>query len=412
MYTSNKRNSGDRKSFSRKRDDIRPIRERKSSGSEKSHGLVRVIKKKFASQEEGREFSKERKSFSNDNGRKPFRGGETESRTRVIKKNFSSTPDDTKYRSKRRGFSEDSERKPFKSIESHSRTRVIKKKFPSNPSNTDYTGEKGRFSRDYEVKPSNPKYSEKPIVRITSQKKADDGLVRLNKIIASSGICSRREADAMISAGLVSVNGKVITELGTKVNPADDIRYNGERLRQERLVYILLNKPKDYVATLRDPYAKRTVLDLIKGACKERVFPVGRLDRNTTGVLLLTNEGELTKQLTHPSHNRKKVYHVHIDQNLRQTDLETIQNGLELEDGFIKADEISFVDPVDKKQIGIEIHSGRNRVVRRIFEQLGYKVMKLDRVYFSGLTKKGLQRGQWRFLTNQEIGMLKMGSYV
>jgi 23S rRNA pseudouridine2605 synthase len=241
--------------------------------------------------------------------------------------------------------------------------------------------------------------------------KADDGLVRLNKIIASSGICSRREADDMIKAGLVSVNGVVITELGTKVLPTEDIRYNGERMKKERLVYILLNKPKDYVTTMKDPNAKRTVMELIRGACKERVYPVGRLDRNTTGVLLLTNDGDITKKITHPSSNRKKIYHVHLDTNFKQADFEKITEGFELEDGFIKADEISFVDPVDKKQIGIEIHSGKNHIVRRIFEHLDYKVVKLDRVYFAGLTKKGLQRGEWRFLTNQEIGMLKMGSY-
>lgn len=199
--------------------------------------------------------------------------------------------------------------------------------------------------------------------------------------------------------------------MGTKVYPSDDIRYNGERLKQERLVYILLNKPKDYVTTMKDPNAKRTVLELIAGACKERVVPVGRLDRNTTGVLLFTNDGELTKKITHPSFNRKKIYHVHLDKNIRSADMEAIAQGFELEDGFVKADEISFVDPVDKKQVGVEIHSGKNRVVRRMFEHLEYKVVKLDRVYFAGLTKKGLQRGEWRFLTNQEISMLKSGSY-
>ncbi len=253
-------------------------------------------------------------------------------------------------------------------------------------------------------------FRDRPIIKKII-KKVDDGLVRLNKIIASSGICSRREADVFITSGLISVNGKIITELGTKVSPSDDIRYNGERMKKEKLVYILLNKPKDYITTLKDPYAKRTVLELIKGACKERVYPVGRLDRNTTGVLLLTNDGDMAKKLSHPSHNRKKIYHVYLDKNLRGADVETISVGIELEDGFIKADEINFVDPKDKKQVGIEIHSGRNRIVRRIFEHLGYKIEKLNRVYFSGLTKKGLQRGEWRFLTEQEIVMLKMGSY-
>lgn len=253
---------------------------------------------------------------------------------------------------------------------------------------------------------------QRPRIRINKvSKPKDDGRVRLNKIIAASGICSRREADDMISAGLISVNGSIISELGSKVFPTDDIRYNGERLRQERLVYIVMNKPKDFVTTTKDPFAKKTVMELLAGSCKERVFPVGRLDRNTTGVLLITNDGDLAKKLTHPSHNKKKIYHVHLDKGLKHSDIETIVKGMELEDGFVKADEVSYIDPEDKKQIGVEIHSGQNRVVRRIFEQLGYKVIKLDRVYFAGLTKKGLQRGQWRFLTNQEVGMLKMGSY-
>ncbi len=239
-----------------------------------------------------------------------------------------------------------------------------------------------------------------------------DNSTRLNKIIAASGICSRREADDMIKSGLISVNGKVVTELGTKVKPEDDVRYNGERLRKEKLVYILLNKPKDYVTTSKDPFAKRTVLDLIKGACNERVYPVGRLDRNTTGVLLLTNDGELTRKLTHPSQNRKKIYQVSLDKNLKQTDYWAIKNGVELEDGlFIKPDAVEFNIEGDKKEVGIEIHSGQNRIVRRIFEKFGYEVVRLDRVYFCGLTKKGLQRGFWRFLTEQEINMLRMGRF-
>jgi 23S rRNA pseudouridine2605 synthase len=282
--------------------------------------------------------------------------------------------------------------------------------------NDDAKLEKKAFQEFEGADENNASYSkssrlDKPKVHRSAPAKESDGKVRLNKIIASSGICSRREADDLILAGLVSVNGVIITQLGTKVDPSEDIRYNGERLKHERLVYILLNKPKDYVTTTKDPFAKRTVLELIEGACKERVYPVGRLDRNTTGVLLITNDGDLAKKLTHPSYNRKKVYHVHLDKNLRQADLEIISAGVELEDGFVKADEISYVDPSDKNQVGIEIHSGKNHIVRRIFEHLDYQVTKLDRVYFAGLTKKGLQRGQWRFLTDQEIGMLKMGSY-
>jgi 23S rRNA pseudouridine2605 synthase len=241
--------------------------------------------------------------------------------------------------------------------------------------------------------------------------KNEDELIRLNKYIASTGVCSRREADEFIQAGLITVNDKLITELGTKIRPADVIKYNGERLKEERKVYILLNKPKDYITTLEDPHAKRTVIDLIKGACRERVYPVGRLDRNTTGVLLLTNDGELTKRLTHPRFEKRKVYQLELNKGLRPDDMEKIAGGIMLEDGFIKADAINYTDPVDKKQIGVEIHSGKNRIVRRIFEQLGYEIRKLDRVYFAGLTKKGLSRGQWRFLTDNEIHLLKMNAF-
>lgn len=235
--------------------------------------------------------------------------------------------------------------------------------------------------------------------------------IRLNKYIASTGVCSRREADEFITAGLVTVNGKLVTELGVKVGPGDVVKYNGETLKEEKKVYLLLNKPKDYVTTVEDPHAKKTVLDLVKGACKERIYPVGRLDRNTTGVLLLTNDGDLTKRLTHPKFEKLKIYHVHLSKNIKPADMEKISTGITLEDGFIKADSVSYADPVDKTQVGIEIHSGRNHIVRRIFEHLGYEVVKLDRVYFAGLTKKNLPRGTWRFLTEREIGMLKMNAY-
>lgn len=243
------------------------------------------------------------------------------------------------------------------------------------------------------------------------KEKHQDELIRLNKYIAGAGICSRREADEFIQAGLITVNGKLVSELGTKIRPGDEIRYNGERLKEERKVYILLNKPKDYITTLEDPHAKRTVLDLIRGACRERVYPVGRLDRNTTGVLLLTNDGELTKRLTHPRFEKRKVYQLELNKGLKPDDMERIAEGIMLEDGFIKADAISYNNPQDRKQIGIEIHSGRNRIVRRIFEQLGYEISKLDRVYFAGLTKRGLARGQWRFLTEKEIHLLKMNAF-
>lgn len=235
--------------------------------------------------------------------------------------------------------------------------------------------------------------------------------LRLNKYLALAGICSRREADELILKGKITVNGNIVTELGKKVNKTDNVEYRGQKLKPEKNVYILLNKPKDYVTTVSDPHAKRTVLDLVRNACTERIFPVGRLDRNTTGVLLLTNDGDLTKKLTHPSHNKLKIYHVFLDKNLSDADFDKIAEGIELEDGFIKPDALSFVVIDDRSQVGIEIHSGRNHIVRRIFEQLNYKVTKLDRVYFAGLTKKGLQRGEWRFLTEREVGMLKQGAY-
>ena len=240
--------------------------------------------------------------------------------------------------------------------------------------------------------------------------KTNDGTVRLNKFISNSGICSRREADEYITAGLVTVNGEVVTQLGVKVTYNDEIRFNGERLKGEEKVYILLNKPKDYVTTMSDPNAERTVMELIEGKCSQRVYPVGRLDKMTTGVLLLTNDGEIAERLTHPSNNQKKIYHVFLDKNLSGIDFDNILKGLTLEDGPVHADALSYVDG-EKDQVGLEIHSGRNRVVRRIFEHLGYKVKKLDRVFFAGLTKKNLRRGQWRFLTEQEVAMLRMGAY-
>lgn len=257
------------------------------------------------------------------------------------------------------------------------------------------------------------KPAEKKMAKKTYTKPGGKSLeiIRLNKYIANSGLCSRREADEFIKQGLVTVNGKVVSELGTKVSEKDVIKFKGKLLMKERKVYVLLNKPKDYITTTDDPYAKKIVFDLLKYACKERIYPVGRLDRMTTGVLLLTNDGDLTKKLTHPKFNKKKIYHISLDKNLKKPDLVKISEGIDLEDGFISADAIAYVDPNDKKQIGLEIHSGRNRIIRRVFEHLGYRIVKLDRVYFAGLTKKGLQRGKWRYLTEKEIVMLKTGRY-
>ena len=239
------------------------------------------------------------------------------------------------------------------------------------------------------------------------EKKADDGSVRLNRYIANAGICSRREADELIRAGTVKVNGKIITEMGFKVQPGDVVNYGGQTLKREKLQYVLLNKPKDFITTLDDPEGRRNVMELVRNACRERIYPVGRLDRTTTGVLLFTNDGELTKRLTHPRYGIKKIYHVTLDQNLKRSDFDAISNGIELEDGPIKPDSINYVGD-GNNEIGIEIHSGRNRIVRRIFEQFNYKVTKLDRVYFAGLTKKDLPRGHWRHLEQKELNMLKI----
>lgn len=237
-------------------------------------------------------------------------------------------------------------------------------------------------------------------------------VVRLNRFIANSGVCSRREADTLIQAGVVTVNGEVVTELGTKVNiHDDDIRFNGERLKGEEKVYLIMNKPKGYVTTASDPHAEKTVIDLLKG-CSSRVYPVGRLDKNTTGVLLLTNDGEIAERLTHPSYDKKKIYQVSLDRELSEEDYHKILEGVTLTDGDIKADELEFIDANDRRKIGIEIHSGKNRIVRRIFDSLGYTVKALDRVYFAGLTKKGLKKGEWRYLTEGEINILKIGAYV
>ncbi len=257
----------------------------------------------------------------------------------------------------------------------------------------------------------NAKYSKKKQIEYKEQYVDPNEPIRLNKFLANAGICSRREADEYITAGVVSVNGEVVKELGTKVKRSDLVRFHDQPVSIERKVYVLLNKPKDCVTTSDDPQERRTVMDLVKGACRERIYPVGRLDRNTTGVLLLTNDGDLASKLTHPKFLKKKIYHVKLDKSLTEADMEQIAKGVELDDGEVHADEISYVLDTDKSQVGIEIHSGKNRVVRRIFESLGYRVTKLDRVYFAGLTKKGLKRGDWRYLTEQEVNFLRMGSF-
>lgn len=261
------------------------------------------------------------------------------------------------------------------------------------------------------VKQKSKSYTKKSIGDKTENRNASTESTRLNKYIANAGVCSRREADTLISTGAIKVNGKVVTELGTKVKPGDVIHYDDELLTSEKNVYILLNKPKDYITTTDDPQARKTVMDLIRNVCKERVYPVGRLDRNTSGLLLLTNDGDLAKKLTHPKHGVKKLYHVVLDRNVTKEDLDKIVRGVNLENETISADSVAYADNgKTKKEVGIEVHSGQNRIVRRIFENLGYDVIKLDRVMFAGLTKKNLPRGKYRFLSEKEIGFLKMNS--
>ena len=257
----------------------------------------------------------------------------------------------------------------------------------------------------------NAKYSMKKRIEYKEEHYDPTEPIRLNKFLANAGVCSRREADEFIQAGVVKVNGEVVTELGTKVLRTDTVLFHDAPVTPEKKVYVLLNKPKDYVTTSDDPQQRKTVMDLVKGACPERIYPVGRLDRNTTGVLLLTNDGDLASKLTHPKFLKKKIYHVHLDKNVTAHDMEQIANGIMLEDGEIKADAIEYADEKDKKSVGIEIHSGKNRIVRRIFESLGYKVTKLDRVQFAGLTKKNVRRGDWRYLTEEEVDRLRMGAY-
>ncbi len=268
------------------------------------------------------------------------------------------------------------------------------------PSNRKTGGYKKNFSKGkpFERKSQPPK------------KTGDPNLIRLNRYIANAGICSRREADTFIAAGNVTVNGKVITEMGYKVKRSDDVRFDGRKLNPEKKEYVLLNKPKNFITTTRDEKGRRTVMELVSGASNNRLYPVGRLDRNTTGLLLFTNDGDLAKKLTHPKHGVRKIYHVFLDKNVTIADIRKIRDGLELEDGKIEVDEVDYVSGASKKEVGIEIHSGKNRIVRRIFEHLGYEVSKLDRVVFAGLTKKDLPRGHWRYLTQQEVinlGMIK-----
>ncbi len=313
-------------------------------------------------------------------------------------------------------FEERRERKPYGERQG-SEGRFGKKKFGGEKKfgEKKFGGKKSFAGKPYGDKKQGAKRSytaadERPQHYPKFNPERQTGEIRLNRFLAQSGICSRREADDFITAGLVTVNGEIVSELGTKVKPTDEVRFNDERLQGEKKVYLVLNKPKGYVTSLEDPHADKLVMDLVKNACTERIYPVGRLDKNSLGLLLFTNDGDLTKTLTHPSYRKKKIYQVSLDKPLTRADMDRLAEGITLEDGEIYADEISYLKD-NKQEVGIEIHSGRNRIVRRMFEFLGYTVTKLDRVYYAGLTKKNLKRGAWRFLTKEEVTRLKAGLY-
>lgn len=355
-----------------------------------------------------------KKRFGNDTERRStFKTGANTSEDRPYKKRYN---DESEKRSSFKGRSDQPEEKSYKSTRFGDRKPSAE---GSKRGNSDNKFERkapstGFSSRRYDDPEKRKWTSEEQLNSRTlrgkkeAPAKADDGLIRLNRYIANAGICSRRKADELIQAGVVSVNGEVISELGHKVDPGKDvIRYNGETLKREKMVYVLLNKPKDYITTTEDPQERRTVMHLVEKASRERIYPVGRLDRNTTGLLLMTNDGDLAEKLSHPRNNITKIYQVELNKNLTQGDLNKIEYGLELEDGLIKPDVVSYVQGGSKREIGIQIHSGKNRIVRRIFEHLGYDVVKLDRVVYGNLTKKDLPRGRWRYLEEKEVIQLK-----
>ena len=408
---------------------------RREYGERRNHsnnGERRSFGEKRSFNGERRSFGEnsERRSFGSDRPRRSFSdGGERRSSFNGERRSFGENSERRSYSSDRprRSFSEGGERRPSFSGERRSSFSGERRSFGGDRRNSGgfrNTGKKSFYKKDFnyfrdeEESGINKMINRKP--QLSSDAFSDNDMVaapikeevRLNKFIANSGVCSRREADNFILAGVVTVNGEVVTELGTKVNiNTDDIRFNGERLKGEEKVYIVMNKPKGYVTTASDPHADKTVMDLLKG-CNARVFPVGRLDKNTTGVLMFTNDGEIAEKLTHPSYDKKKIYQVSLDGKLKQEDYDKILSGIELSDGMIAADELEYIEEDDHRKLGIEIHSGKNRIVRRIFESLGYEVKALDRVYFAGLTKRGLKRGEWRYLTEGETNLLKMGAYL
>ena len=423
-----RRNEGRREYGSRRDSDRRPSGERRSFGERPERRPRREFGDRPQGERPRRTFSEggERRGFGERPERRTF-GDRPERRTfgdrpqgERPRKSFGDRPERRTFGDRpqgerpRRSFGERPERRTFGD---RPERRTFGDRRERKPFGDKRQGGRPYF-RDEEQSGINRMISRRP--QVDSGVHSDNDHVsvpikeeiRLNKFIANSGVCSRREADNFILAGVVTVNGEVVTELGTKVNiNTDDIRFNGERLKGESKVYIIMNKPKGYVTTASDPHADKTVMDLLKG-CPTRVFPVGRLDKNTTGVLMFTNDGEIAEKLTHPSYDKKKIYQVSLDSKLRQEDFEKILSGVELPDGMIAADELEYIEEDDHRKLGIEIHSGKNRIVRRIFESLGYEVKALDRVYFAGLTKKGLKRGEWRFLTEGEVNLLRMGAYI
>ena len=403
------RNSSDRRASG----DRKPYGEGRSFGGErKSYGNG---ERRSFNNGERKSFGGERKSFGNSEGRsfggerKSYGNGERRSFNNGERKSFGG--ERKSFGGERRSFSGgekrsfNSDRKPFAGKGGFGAKKSFYKKDFNFFRDEEESGINQMINR--KAQSVNDAFSDNDMINIPVKDE-----VRLNKYIANSGVCSRREADNFILAGVVTVNGEVVTELGTKVNIyTDDVRFNGERLKGEAKIYIVMNKPKGYVTTASDPHADKTVMDLLKG-CPSRVFPVGRLDKNTTGVLMFTNDGEIAEKLTHPSYDKKKIYQVSLDSKLKHEDFEKILSGIELNDGIIAADELEYIEEDDHRKIGIEIHSGKNRIVRRIFESLGYEVKALDRVYFAGLTKKGVKRGDWRYLTEGEINLLKMGAYL
>lgn len=369
---------------------------------------------RFNNNEEGGEQRPQRSYGNNDRSFRPRFNPNAEGGDRPQRPRFNSNNERGGYGQRPYNASGDRPQRPRFNPNAEEGGRPQRPRFNANG------GGRGNFGGNGYGRPQRPrtadynpnaKYSKKKQIEYKEQFVDPNEPIRLNKFLANAGVCSRREADEFITAGVVSVNGQVVTELGTKIKRGDEVKFHDQAVSIERKIYVLLNKPKDTVTTSDDPQARRTVMDLVKGACEERIYPVGRLDRNTTGVLLLTNDGDLASKLTHPKYLKKKIYHVHLDKNLTKADMEQIAAGIELEDGEIHADAISYTDENKKDDVGIEIHSGKNRIVRRIFESLGYKVVKLDRVYFAGLTKKGLRRGDWRYLTEQEVNYLRMGSF-